>query len=79
MVGPVGDEDRKRTTRWIKIGFVLLVGASAGLITTQGDPSPLVFVAAVCAGLLLGVVLVWYLFPDFQNLSPDDDKRRRFE
>ncbi|MFQ3320272.1 MAG: hypothetical protein ACI8UR_002260 [Natronomonas sp.] len=77
MVGPISDEDRERTMRRLKIGSVLLVGASAGLITSQGDASLRVLIGAVAAGLLLGAALVWYLFPDSETISPASDYRYR--
>ena len=70
MTGPISEEDRKRTMGRLKIGSVLLVGVSSGLITSQGDASLRMVVAAVVAGLALGVVLVRYLFPSFEGLSP---------
>lgn len=77
MAGPISDEDRERTMRWLKAGSVLLVGASAGLITSQGDPSLEVVVGAVVAGLVVGAVLVWYLFPDAESVSPGSNRRYR--
>jgi ABC-type nickel/cobalt efflux system permease component RcnA len=63
MVGPISREERLTASRRLKIGFVLLVGGSAGLITLQGDPSILVFVLAVLLGLAVGVVVVVFAFP----------------
>jgi membrane associated rhomboid family serine protease len=70
MTGPISREDRARTMRWVKVIFVLLVGASAGLITSQGEASLQVVVVAVVVGLVVGVALVWYLFPDQDELAP---------
>lgn len=63
MVGPISSERRSAVVLRMKVGFVLLVGASGGLITLQGDPTPLVIGGAVLAGLAVGVVLVWLVFP----------------
>ncbi|PSQ65542.1 MAG: hypothetical protein BRD24_06675 [Halobacteriales archaeon SW_9_67_24] len=63
MVGPVSREDRLTASRRIKIGFVVLVGLSAGLITLQGDASLLAFAFATCAGLVAGAIVVWLAFP----------------
>jgi len=79
MVGPVGEEERSAAATRIKIAFTLLVGASAGLITLQGDPSPLVVAAAVGAGLVLGWVLIWYVYPDRDTFGRDGERRRRFD
>jgi Na+/H+-translocating membrane pyrophosphatase len=77
MTGPISDEDRERTMTRMKVGSVLLIGVSAGLITSQGDASLRVVVAAVVAGLLLGGVLVWYLFPSIEALSPASNREYR--
>lgn len=79
MVEPIPDEDREQTMLKLKVGFVLLVGASAGLITLHGNASPVAVLVAVTGGLVLGVLLAWYLFPDIEALSPASEKRRRFE
>ncbi|EMA45763.1 hypothetical protein [Halococcus saccharolyticus] len=63
MVGPVSREERLTASRRIKIGFIVLVGLSAGLITLQGDSSLLTFALAVCVGLVVGAVVVWLAFP----------------
>ncbi|WP_435193896.1 hypothetical protein [Natronomonas sp. EA1] len=63
MVGPLTDEERNEGTFKLKAGFVLLVGVSAGLITLQGDPAIEIVAGAIVGGLLLGVLLVWYIFP----------------
>lgn len=77
MAGPISDEDRRRTMTRLKVGVVLLVGASGGLITSQGDASLEVVVAAVAGGLLLGALLVWYLFPGLEALSPASNREYR--
>jgi ABC-type nickel/cobalt efflux system permease component RcnA len=63
MVGPTTREERRSASRRLKLGFVLLVGLSGGLITLQGDVSLLVSVLAVLAGLFVGVVMVVFAFP----------------
>ena len=77
MVDPISDEDRRRTMLYAKVGVALLVGLSAGLITSQGDPSLEIVVVAVVAGTLLGAALAWYLFPDADEASPATDRRYR--
>ncbi|QLD86996.1 hypothetical protein HWV23_15110 [Natronomonas halophila] len=77
MTGPISGEDRAKTMRWVKVIFVLLVGASAGLITSQGDASLKIVVGAVVGGLLVGIALVWYLFPDPEALAPATDYEYR--
>lgn len=77
MVDPISKDDRTRTLRWAKVATVVLVGLSAGLITTQGDTSLGVIAAAVGSGAVLGVVLVWYLFPDYGDIAPAESPRYR--
>jgi hypothetical protein len=62
MVGPLSDERRESGTRRLQMAFVALVAASAGLISLQVDPTVVQFAVAVLGGVVLGVVLVAYLF-----------------
>jgi hypothetical protein len=77
MVDPISDEERARTMLWAKVALVLLVGASAGLITSQGDASLEVVGGAIGVGLLVGAALAWYLFPSVEEISPASDRRYR--
>lgn len=63
MVGPVPDDERSSFARRVKAAIVVFVGLSAGLITLQGDVPLWVSGAAVVAGLITGVVLVYIVFP----------------
>ncbi|MFP8955935.1 hypothetical protein ACLI4Y_04345 [Natrialbaceae archaeon A-CW3] len=47
--------------RRMKIGFVLLVGLSGGMMAIQGGAPPLVIGLATLTGLLAGGALLWYL------------------
>ncbi len=78
MVGPVSDEERATAALRIKLGFTALVGASAGLITLQGDPSLALVGGAVLAGLLVGWLLAWYLYPE-GSFGGEPERRRRFD
>lgn len=78
MVGPVSDEERDAVALRIKLAFTLLVGASAGLITLQGDPSVALTGGAVVGGLGLGWVLAWYLYPEGSFVG-EPERRRRFD
>ena len=62
MVGPLSDEDRHSGHRRLQAGFVALVGVSAGLISLQAEPTTFQFVGAVLGGIVLGAVLVAYLY-----------------
>lgn len=70
MVDPISTDDRARTLRWAKAATVVLVGLSAGLITTQGDTSLEVVAASIGGGVVLGIVLVWFLFPEYDDIAP---------
>lgn len=77
MVDPISAADRARTLRWAKIGLVLLVGISTGLISVQGDAPLEIILGSVVAGLIVGSALVWYLFPDADAIAPASNRRYR--
>ena len=77
MSGPISQEDRERTMTRLKVGVVLLVGVSGGLITSQGEAAWTVVAAAVAGGLVVGATLVWLLFPDLEDVSPGTDREYR--
>jgi hypothetical protein len=70
VVDPVSSADRVRTLRWVKLGTVLLVGFSTGLVSVQGGATTGLIAGSVLAGLLVGGALVWYLFPDADSIAP---------
>lgn len=70
MVDPVSSADRVRTLRWVKLGTILLVGLSAGLISVQGGAAVRLIAGSVFSGVLVGGALVWYLFPDADAIAP---------
>jgi hypothetical protein len=61
MVEPMSREERDAGNRKIKIGFLVLVAASPPLITLLGDPTVAQLAVAAGGGLLLGLLVVWYL------------------
>ena len=61
MVGPMSDAERDAGNRKIKVGFLVLVAVSPPLIALQWNPTPLELLVALGGGVLLGVLLVWYL------------------
>ena len=63
MVGPMSSEERSRLTLRLKIGFVLLIGFSAGLTTLVGNPTPVEVVLVTLVGLVVGAVVVRIVFP----------------
>lgn len=77
MVDPISSAERSRTLRRVKIGTVLLVGLSAGLIAVQSGGSVEVIAGAVFGGTVVGAALVWYLFPDVDALAPASSRGYR--
>lgn len=80
MVGPMPDAERDAGNRKIKAAFLLLIGVSPPLIAMQFDPSPIELLAAFGGGLVLGLVVVWYLgrlAAEFTASSGRRQRRRR--
>ena len=74
MVGPsLSEADRQKRRNRLKAAFVLLVGASAGMIAVQGGADLVSVVVIAVVGLLLGVVLIYYL----SSIAPDPQSGRR--
>ncbi|MFC6942054.1 hypothetical protein ACFQE8_19085 [Salinirubellus sp. GCM10025818] len=63
MVGPIPSEDRESVAFRVKIAFALVIGASAGLITLQGDVSIAVTALVTLIGTVFGVLVTWFVFP----------------
>lgn len=61
MVEPISQEERDSGNRKLQIGFLILVTISPPLITLQGDPTTTQIAVATLGGLLVGLVLLWYL------------------
>lgn len=57
----MSEEERDEGNRKLKVVFVVLVTASAGLITLQVDATPAETAAALGAGFLVSLPLTWYL------------------
>lgn len=75
MVGPMSDEERSSLTLRLKVGFVLLIGFSAGLITLVGDPTLLEVALVTLVGFGVGGVLVWVVFPGTGEVRRDRGRR----
>ena len=75
MVGPsLTDDDRRRVSRRLRLGFVVLVAISGGLVAIQvGAGLPGIVVASVAGGGL-GLALVWYLVRIAPWDVTDDDR-----
>lgn len=71
MVGPsITEEERKATNTRLKLGLVLLIGASGGLVSLQVDPTPVQIAMAVGASLLVGAALTWFVVRTLREFSP---------
>jgi hypothetical protein len=70
-------EQRRRLYRQLRAGCIGLVGASCGLIALYAGATPGRILAAVAAGLVVGVVLVAVVFPDSDAIEPSRTRRGR--
>lgn len=61
MVGPLSEEERRFGNLQVRIGFVLLVGVSAGLVALSGDPTPVELGLVIVTGLGVGALLLWVM------------------
>jgi hypothetical protein len=62
MVGPSLSDEQRDAANWrLKVGFVLLVTASGGLVALQAGGSLVQLVGGLVGGLALGAVLLWFL------------------
>ena len=61
MVGPTPDDEKREAMNRLKAVIVVLVGASAGLITVSGGGSVVQVALAVGGGLVVGAALLAYL------------------
>lgn len=78
MVGPsFSDDERERSIRRFKIGFALLVAASSGLVAHQAGGDTTTIAGALAGGLVLGVVLTWFVSRSLQAVQPEGLRERR--
>jgi hypothetical protein len=57
----ISEGQRKSFRRRLLGGFVLLVGASGGMVAVQASGSATEIITAVVVSLILGGLLAWYL------------------
>ncbi|MFC7314385.1 hypothetical protein N0B31_07750 [Salinirubellus salinus] len=72
----MSSEERSEGALKIKLAGTLIVGASMGLITLQGDVPLWVTGVAVLAGLVVGAALVWFVFPGTGEVQSRAGRRR---
>ena len=75
MVGPVSDEERSDAAVRIKVGIVLFVSLSSGLITLRGNAPLWQTGVAMLVGLLTGLVLVYIVFPGDGGMRSSRQRR----
>ncbi|MCH7659764.1 MAG: hypothetical protein IH933_04010 [Euryarchaeota archaeon] len=61
MVGPMSDAERRAGSQRLAVGFITLVGASAGIMALSGGATFVQAAAVTGAGLALGGALIWWL------------------
>ena len=62
MVGPsMTEEERAAASTRLKVGFVLLVAVSGALVAFQSGGTPLLVGGGFLAGLLAGLLLIFFL------------------
>ncbi len=68
MVGPsITAEEREIANRRLKYGFVLLIAASAVLMSLQIDPTIEQVAAVFVGGLIFGTVLLWFVLRNLEK------------
>lgn len=80
MVGSSIDaDDRSQAALAFKVGFTLLVGVSAGLVSVQVGAGTEFVLAAVAVGTAVGAVLTWFVVRELRQVQPDGlaERRRR--
>jgi hypothetical protein len=78
MVGPsLSDEERDAANTRLKVGFVLLVAASGGLVALQAGGSLDQLLGGIVGGLAVGLVLLWFLVRWGQEFRASGRSRSR--
>ncbi len=68
MVGSsLTDAEKSIANTRLKIGFVLLVAGSMALMSLYIDPTPLELAAAFGVGMIVGVVLLWFVLRNLEE------------
>lgn len=71
MVSPMSESDRNSGNLKLKLLFVVLVTSSAGLVALQADANAGQLLAAVGGGVVVSIVLLWYLLRTFDEFRSD--------
>mgnify|MGYP006294551039 CR=1 FL=1 len=76
MVGPIPSSDRESLAFRVKVAFSLVIGASAGLITLQGDVPLVVTGLVALLGVAFGALVTWFVFPGSGESVRTESRRR---
>jgi hypothetical protein len=77
MVGPsITDDERQLANRRLQLGFVVLVGVSAGLVALQAGASTLQIGIATVVGFGLGGALLLWLRRWSAQFRQETNRRR---
>lgn len=78
MVQPSIDaDDRSRAAQAFKIGFTLLFGVSAALVSVQAGAGTRFALTAMVVALPIGAVLTWFTVRELRKVQPDGLAERR--
>jgi drug/metabolite transporter superfamily protein YnfA len=79
MVDPMSQEERDSGNWLLKVVFVAVITASAGMIAVQAGATTGELLAAVGGGFVVSAVLLWYVVRTLGELStgPSADRNRR--
>lgn len=78
MVGPsFSDDERLRTSRRLKVGFVLLIAVSGALVAHQGGGGATLIAASFVGCLVVGAALTWFVARNLRQIQPEGMRARR--
>ena len=78
MVGPsLSEEERDVANLRIKVGFVLLIGLSGGLVALGADGNLLQLAVGVGAGIAVGLALLFFMLRMARQLRETNRGSRR--
>lgn len=77
MDRPDPSANRRRLVSRLRIGFIVLVAVSAGLIAVYAGGKLSEIGVFIASGGALGALLVWIAFPEPDQTTPDRLRDRR--
>ncbi|ERH13295.1 MAG: hypothetical protein J07HB67_02333 [halophilic archaeon J07HB67] len=71
MVGPsISETERDTARRRMKIGFVVVVAVSGGLVAFQSGATPTQALGATVGGAVVGGGLLWFVLGILEDIQP---------